>query len=384
MQCSSILTHPTVIYKHASEEATKAAFSAFLGSGSEIKSDVFAASLEEHIRTMVSSCAWQIHIPAYTHSCWATPARFKSLLTPTFRKRIHFVDVRNFVWTSILNYFAPMIDDIPLDRSPECRPVYGDPLLLLGRIASDFYNLVLATQYSSEVQLSPKRTLHMIGFLLSNCGRFMSAEGRNRLTVIESIFALFKRNDEIPGFVCIPLKGYSFSERINEVLEDADLQQASAIRRFFSVNSNVASIRRDLRLILKAISKNKSWAKGAVDVSSQVGIFPKEAGAFIDKLLGALPTLGSDVSAPVLIDPYLNPRTTTHWQVIARKDIYDKPHGWCMEGIPIWGMEDNHRNQGRDVFVFSNKYRNDYVSSVHVDLDTSLKKLYEEKMVKVP
>ncbi|MFZ2634274.1 MAG: hypothetical protein WA081_17810 [Desulfosalsimonadaceae bacterium] len=379
MKCSSILTHPTVIYEHPSEETTLAAYSAFLGAGRKFEDNLFAVSFEEHIRTMVTSCAWKIHIPAHTNSCWATPSHLKSLLTPTFRKRVNFIDKQNSNWKTVLNYFKPMIEDVPLDRSPGCQPFYGDPLLLLGRIASDFYNIVLATRHSCEVSLSPQRTLHMIRFLLSShCIWALSAESRNRLTTIEGIFSLFTKKEEIPGFVCIPLKDYSFSERINEIMEDADLLQASELRRFFGLKSNVASIKRDMRIILKFISK-KGWVKGALNVSSQLCLLPTETGALIDKLIGAIPTLGSDISAPVLLEPWHNARTTTHWVVIARKDIYDIPHGWCMEAMPIWGIEDNPPNKGKDVFVFINKCDANYVSSVHHNFDTSLKNLYSEK-----
>jgi hypothetical protein len=264
MKCSSVLAFPTVTYPHHKiEEGSKTAYAGFLTSGETINAQLFAACFEDHVRTMISSCACKILFPAYTHTCWATPKRLKSLMGPTLKRRVSFVDRHNHTWNSVLNYFASILAELPLDRMPGCKPVYPDALLLLGRVASDFYHLVLATRFSCEAPILPGRTVHMIRFLLSSqCSQFLSSESKNRLSVLEGIFALYQKKDEIPAFTCAAPAGYSFSERIEEIMDDAELLQASRIRKFFSVASNLRSVRRDLRAILASISKNSKWAKG--------------------------------------------------------------------------------------------------------------------------
>jgi len=98
----------------------------------------------------------------------------------------------------------------------------------------------------------------------------LSGEARIRLSLIKGLAVCFERQDGIPALVRRPHLVAGLSERIDEILEDAYLLEASRIRTFFSPGANWAALRRDLRRVLAWVARNRSWARDAVRPGEQL------------------------------------------------------------------------------------------------------------------
>ena len=266
---------------------------------------VIAACLEEYVRRMIGVCACRVAIPFplsfFYPSMRLNPKRFKSLLTPSCKNRIQFVDRRKTIWTDLQTYLHPVSDDISSEDSESVVPL--NPLrILLNELAWDLYLLILASRHHCEVALSPTKTITGIDTLARS--PLLSRESQSRLSVIRGIFALYSDSQGVPGLRCIAKAPQtSLRERLDEILEDAYLLEASHLRRFLCLKANIKAIKRDLRKLIKFIVEHRPWAKGVLTAATQTAQLPavpsEAAGVFFEAISSAC--LAS--SAPLLIDP---------------------------------------------------------------------------------
>ena len=290
------------------------------------------SSLEFYIRKMLSACACEISFPSHSRSYWANPQRLKSLLSRTSRKRLIFIDRSNATWSVVCQYFEPVTRDVK-NYLPK-GDIRGEPAYhkMLNETAWNFYLLVLATRRRSEVTLFPYEIVTSIGKLLDLPQ--LCSESKIRLSILQGIFSLFRKREAIPGFRCSPIAGLAFAERIDEILEDAYLLEASCLRRFFAIKSNVASIRRDLRKLLSFITKNRQWAKGILAVASHASFLPASSEQVTEKLLGILSNLPGDPTAPVLIEPSGETFGNYFMAIEACNNVtrQEERNPWCLTG----------------------------------------------------
>lgn len=254
--------------------------------------------LEFYVRSMLCACASTISIPAYGKSMWASPNQIKSGLSDSARKRLKFIDRSHTVWAAVENYLKPIYDDIRKSLTKEALERGGSTQL--DKVAWDLYLLLLAVRGHSEVPITPSRTLSCIDGL--NKSFVLRAENRTRLAIVRGVFALYNKASDIPGFRCISNRGQSLRERLDEILDDAYLLDASKLRRFFGLQSNARAIKRDLRKLTAFIAKNRPWAKGAIMAASQSATLANGSAEVMDKMIELFPELTSDSSVPILID----------------------------------------------------------------------------------
>ena len=250
-----------------------------------------ADSIEIYIRRMVSHCAVGVHIPYTASEQWLRPRTVKSLLTPSSRKRIQFVDQRHSLWDAVVAYLRPLSEALGANNALE-------------HLAWDLYVITLATRYRTEVALSPERTLLLISQLdkLSE----LDAECRMRLATIAGILNCFEPNTDGPFLRFLPrATEVLISERLEEIMEDAYFLEASRLRRFLGVKQNVASIKRDLRKVLSHISHKSAWAKGLVGIGSATIMGGNGSAKVLEKLVQLIPSLGSHGQWPVLTDVHV-------------------------------------------------------------------------------
>ena len=250
-----------------------------------------ADSVETYIRRMVSHCAVGVHIPYTASEKWIGPRTIKSLLAPSSRKRIQFVDQCNRLWDAVVAYLRPLSEALGANNTLEL-------------LAWDLYVITLATRYRTEVALSPERTLLLISQLdkLSE----LDAECRMRLATIAGILNCFEPNPDGPFLRFLPrATEVLISERLEEIMEDAYFLEASRLRRFLGVKQNVASIKRDLRKVLSHISHKSAWAKGLVGIGSATIMGGNGSAKVLEKLVQLIPSLGSHGQWPVLTDVHV-------------------------------------------------------------------------------
>ena len=274
-------------------------------------------SLEHYIRRMIGACARRVCIPAHSRSMWAAPQRLKSLLSPSNRKRIRFIDRKQALWVDIEEYFRPVVAEVPRQEMIRDDPKRGK--LALGRFLEesvwDLYLLALATRNQCEVPLSPTQAIQKIDTLVGS--NLLSPESRSRLAIVRGLFSLFGDVQEVPCFRYIATEPHqSLTERLDEILDDAYLLEASCLRRFLGLKANVKAIKRDLRKLVQFIVKNRSWAKGVLAAASQTAVLPTVPGETAEKLFDILPNLRGNYFAPVLVDPRAH-LTSTRAQILA-------------------------------------------------------------------
>jgi hypothetical protein len=268
-------------------------------------------SLELYIQRMIGACARRVCIPAHSRSMWAAPHRLKSLLSPSNRKRIRFIDHRQALWADIEEYFRPVVADVPRQERMPSEPEHGKPALgwFLEESVWDLYLLALATRNQCEVPLSPTQAIQRIDTLIGSDP--LSPESRSRLAIVRGLFSLFGDVQEVPCFRYIATEPHqSLIERLDEILDDAYLLEASCLPRFLGLKANVKAIKRDLRKLVQFIVKNRSWARGVLAAASQTAVLPTVPGETAEKLFDTLPSLRGNYFAPVLVDPRAHLMTT--------------------------------------------------------------------------
>lgn len=237
-------------------------------------------SLEVPFRRMLSNCAVDIRI-AYCYSFHeSVPAGklVKSGLSATIGKHIDFVDQKDRVWDAVVAYFAPVLNEF--DDKPPTK---------FSTAIWNFYLIVLAAKYKAEVNVNPYKTRRLIEQVESKMK--LSPEAHARLSVIKGIVNEFTVELEAPALKIIPgVSGTAISERIDEILEDAYLLEASTLRRAFGIKENRARIDKRLRKLLSFIQHHRGWAKGIVTTGSDIILgaqaFTPALGSLVDLVPG--------------------------------------------------------------------------------------------------
>jgi len=258
--------------------------------------------LEEYLRRMIGACACSVSIPAPNPKMWTTPRHLKSLLVPTLRKRMRFVDRRHTIWADLQAYLLPVFEDLPADDAKRKLPAPVGPRRSLHEVIWALYMITLASQHHCEVVLSPNEVIAIIDQLIKS--KHLSTESKSRLSVVRGIFALYSHSLKVPGFSFITkAPRISLRERLDEILADAYLLEASHLRRFLGLNANAKAIQRDLRKLIKFIVNNRPWAKGILSASTQLAQLPAIPTDAAGLIFDAISTKVTDPSAPLLIDP---------------------------------------------------------------------------------
>lgn len=298
---SSILTPPTFARPfgvRGLREATRYFNTIeFLAEGKRypLEETVILPGVELQIQRLVACCAHRVYVPANVHSARPLASYLKRNVTPTLRRVLVFADRRDTIWRSIEAYVLPIHSDM------QGRHVDDDVSFAFSQMFWDVYLLALGARIGSQLFVDPVHTAFLLEKVSSY--RHLSPESRARLARLRGLFALFEKPTDVPGFICRSLPGTSFHERVQEILDDAYLLEASALRRVFGLGSNLASIRRDLRHLLKFIATHRRWAKGLVRVTSQHILIPSSVSGAVDAISEILSGASPDLSAPVLLDP---------------------------------------------------------------------------------
>lgn len=292
-------------------------------------------SLEAYFRGMIANCAAKIYLPSYPRSSWAIPANLKSLLSQSLKNRIVFVDRRKCIWKSVIAYLQPL------------NGVCDNQAIEL--LAWRLYQLVLATRNDCETFLEPDNVVLKIMKMKETTS--LSKEGLARLAKLEGIFRCYSFKEEIPAFVFSTTVGrYSISKRIEEILEDSYFLEASFLRRFFSIESNVASVKRKLRRLLHAIVKERTWAKGILAVGAQSALIPQKSFEFLEKLVNVIPELNKANFGPMLLPASERAKLWESTQYPFFVEAYPKPDGeWrvsILVNTPISARISNGTREG--------------------------------------
>ena len=305
---NAILCEPTLLYNFGNAIKNKSKRDGFSGIHGllapktekiQIDETELADQLEFYLQSMLGACACSVSIPAYGRSMWATPSQIKSVLSESTAKRLKFVDRNHGMWKASEQYLKPVHDDLKKELS---GLIYEHRIEnQLSRIVWDFYLLLLATRESAEVPMLPSRTLTAINSLKKEPG--LGSESLARLSIIKGIFTLFSKTDGIPAFHCVARRNQPLRERLDEILDDAYLLDASRMRRFFGIQANTRAIKRDLRKLVAFIAKSRPWAKDTVVAATQTAILPRSSAEVIDKVFELFPEMSSNCTTPIMIDP---------------------------------------------------------------------------------
>ena len=257
-------------------------------------------SFEISLREMISKCTIRLKVPHIHHSL-DSPRIIKRSLSPSLRNRISFVDRRGKTLDAVRAYLSPITEDYASQLNP--NESSGD----LSLLAWHLYLLCLGAKMKAEVPFSPNDALDN----LNEIGNWsnLTPESKARIAIISGLFRSFSQKTEVPSIRFLPkIPAFAISERIDEILEDAYLLEASRLRRFLGLNQNVNSVKRDLRLIIKAIRDNSKWARGILDICSGKIIGSSDISGVAQNLLEIIPELPR-ASYPILspfVEPYVN------------------------------------------------------------------------------
>ena len=231
--------------------------------GKQKQAKQVTAHLEAYACEMISNCAVNITLPSYSPLSATTD--LKRALSPSIRRRVRFADGRNSLWKAVKHYFFSLREQ---ERVKPTSTKLGAGLI--GDLEWGIYQLIIASRQGAEALVSIDDLLLILDVLRKDLA--LSGEVGARLAVIEGVLRSFERRLEIPG-LCVyrSATGVSLRERLEEVVEDAYLLEASYLRRHFGLGANLASLRRDLRKLTKYISANRPWAKGLIKAGSVVG-----------------------------------------------------------------------------------------------------------------
>lgn len=283
-----------------------------------------ATALELYIRRMLEACAHTVRIPAYGGPMWASPQRLQSLLSASSKKRLKIVDRRHSIWTAIHHYLHPVSQEITSAPSQKEPP----DISRIEEVAWGLYMLALATRDHCDVPLHPKAVISAIDSIAD--GR-LSSESKTRLSLIRGIFGLFNHVSDVPGFRCIALPGVTLRDRIDEIMEDAYLLEASQLRRFFGVRANIASVKRDLGKLVRFIIRSRPWAKEILQAASSAIPLTKTPSEIAAKLLDIVPDLQVDGSAPLLVEPDPHVSNMQAYAVVtSRRVAFSSSESWAV------------------------------------------------------
>lgn len=228
----------------------------------------FATATEVLARSAVANCASHLVVPRLPRAVAPNGGSYEvGRFSPILRKRIKVLDPRDTVWDAVKAYFGPVIS-----------AVRADDEVNVNRVAWYLYLLMLASRSRSQIYLNVPYILTYTDYLIDNLP-VRERHAHERLAFVRGAFALFVREDEIPGMVVLADRSVAFRERLEDILEDAYLLEAATLRRFISFDNNRASIRRDLRRLLGWLVRNRPWAKGVLQVAQQAAALPSLVGS---------------------------------------------------------------------------------------------------------
>ncbi len=211
----------------------------------------------------------------------------KENLSSSVRKRVSFIDKKGTLWKTICKYLLFTEKDVEISPFNEDKDA----------IAWYLYLLSLAVKKGAEVPILPNAPLYFISRLIKS--QKLSKESLARLPIIEGLFRSFSQHTESPTLTFSPrIPITAIRDRIDEIVEDAYMLEASRLRRFFGYRQNITSIKRDLRLVLKTITQNSKWAKGVVNIGTDILSTSQNIGG-LSKLHEIIPGI-SKVTGPIL------------------------------------------------------------------------------------
>lgn len=219
--------------------------------------------MEPALREIVSKAAVQIKILHCPRNL-IDVKRLHRLLTPSLRRVTGIADASGRIWNSITTYLRPVYIAAKM-KSPNIGNIdRGDVSLLAWHV----YQVLLAARLKGEASLSPNNALTNIRLIQRSFT--LSSEAKARLAVISGIFSTFEKHSDVPSIRFLPsVGGQVLVDRLEDILNDPLLIEASQLRRFWALKSNVASVKRDLRLLLRSIRDNSRWARGIINIFSQ-------------------------------------------------------------------------------------------------------------------
>ena len=292
----SLVAPPSFVIsgRDPSDEAVEAI--KLLTGGSDAADLLVQNSINLYVRQMLSTSALGLEIPVPLLPGALSPKRIKNLLPPSAAKKIKFVDRTCSKWCAIQRYLDPVLEDVKGASRPSDRE--RTPTSIAQELMSHVYSITLSVSRKAPAIIPPVPMVELVGRLEEIS---LSSESRARLAVLKGVAACFERKPEIPALVCQPYLAGIISERMEEILEDAYLLEASRLRTFFSPGANWAALRRDLRKVLGWVLRNRGWAKQAVRLGEQVVAVPGQMGVVTDAL-AAIGVAAGQKSCPVLLD----------------------------------------------------------------------------------
>jgi hypothetical protein len=181
------------------------------------------------------------------------------------KKRIVFADRKGSTWDAVRTYCAPIASDFSRHGSGDTTEGDAD----IDSLAWSLYLLCIGLAKGAEISASPSDVTANISAILA-CPA-LTPESRARLANIQGIFSAFSVKTESPRLRFLPdIPASVITDRIAEIVEDAYLLEASALRRLLGLRQNVAAVRRDLRLLLRTITRSRKWAKDIVAVGTEM------------------------------------------------------------------------------------------------------------------
>lgn len=247
----------------------------------------FDDAVEALARAAVANCAPMLCVPRIPKIVESLGGRLKdSALSASARRRIKILDRRDTVWTAIRTYL----------EKPQRELRHAG--ISLADTGWSLYMLVLATRHGAQFYFNPISARDALDCLVVNSS--VSNESAFRLAAIRGVFASFTQRLSLPGLFTVPTSGVNLRDRLEEILEDAYLAEASFLRRSLSLGANRAAIRRDLRLLLRTIARNVKWARGLVKVGEHTALVPGSLSGIVDALLPVVPV--NDGLSPVALD----------------------------------------------------------------------------------
>jgi hypothetical protein len=217
-----------------------------------IRRDLIVATFEAYASEMLAAYALGLRLTPFSYESWPSVISVVRKAAPSLKKRTKVVDRRRAIWRAIQTYCKPILP---------WRSKWEDEAML-AHVQWELYLLALATKQEAQVKICEGVVHHILPKLRKASG--ISREGKARLAMISGVFEMARQAQQsVSALSTLPNRLGILAERIDEILEDAYLLEASALKRFLGRGSNIAAVKRDLRLITRTIVK-RSWAKGVI------------------------------------------------------------------------------------------------------------------------
>lgn len=201
-----------------------------------------------YVAALLGGCAPRVTMVAPPASAWLSAKRLTGWLPPSFSRRLTFVDANGGAWHRVERYFEPIFEACVDYDIEEARDV-----------AIDLYEVILGAQSGSEIHIDPAATLQVVDGLMGD--KHIRGEARARLVVLRSLFAATNETVLHSGLAVVAGRERLIAETIDDILDDSEFLQASALRRHFSVASNKRALSRNIRRLLRAVAGKKRWAR---------------------------------------------------------------------------------------------------------------------------